>query len=53
MSRALWRTPLLLGLITASGLASALVADGWGNVWSWFALAAPLALALGGVKKKN
>jgi hypothetical protein len=38
--------PLVLGVLTASGLLSALVSDGLGDVWSWIALAAPLAVAV-------
>jgi hypothetical protein len=41
-----WRTPIALGLLTASGLLSALVSDGIGDVWSWVALAAPLVVAV-------
>jgi hypothetical protein len=40
-----WRAPIALGVLTASGLLSALVSDGIGDVWSWLALAAPLAVA--------
>jgi hypothetical protein len=40
-----WRAPISLGLLTASGLLSALVSDGIGDVWSWIALATPLAVA--------
>jgi hypothetical protein len=40
-----WRAPIVLGVLTASGLLSALVSDGIGDAWSWFALAAPLAVA--------
>lgn len=38
----LWGWPLLLGLLTASGLASALVSDGWGDAWSWLSLGVPV-----------
>jgi hypothetical protein len=40
-----WGAPMALGLLTASGLLSALVADGIGDVWSWFCLAMPLVVA--------
>jgi hypothetical protein len=40
-----WRLPVALGALTASGLLSALVSDGIGDVWSWIALAVPLAVA--------
>ena len=42
-SRRIWTWPLLLGLLTASGLVSALVSDGWGDRWSWLALGVPVA----------
>jgi hypothetical protein len=41
-----WRTPVALGMLTASGLLSALVSDGIGDIWSWIALAAPLVVAV-------
>lgn len=40
-----WTWPVLIGLLTLSGLVSALVSDGWGDVWSWFALGLPCAVA--------
>lgn len=42
--RRLWAWPLALGLLTTSGLLSALVSDGWGDAWAWFALAVPVAV---------
>ena len=42
----IWGWPLVLALLTASGLLSALLSDGAGDVWSWIALAAPLAAAV-------
>ena len=41
----MWGWPLLLGVLTASGLLSALLSDGVGDVWSWFALGLPVAVA--------
>ena len=41
---ALWAWPTALGLLTASGLASALVSDGWGDAWSWLALGLPVGV---------
>jgi hypothetical protein len=41
-----WRAPIALGVLSASGLLSALVSDGIGDVWSWITLAAPLAVAV-------
>jgi hypothetical protein len=40
----LWRMPLVLGSVTAVGLASALLADGWADAVSWGALSVPLAV---------
>ena len=39
----IWAWPVCLGVLMASGLASALVADGWGDRWSWLALGLPVA----------
>lgn len=41
--RRLWAWPLALGLLSSSGLLSALVSDGWGDAWSWLALGVPVA----------
>jgi Flp pilus assembly protein TadB len=38
----LWGWPAALGLLSASGLLSALVSDAWGDVWSWVALGVPV-----------
>lgn len=49
----LWRWPIALGALTASGLLSALVSDGgWGDAWAALALGVPLAVMgwFGGVK---
>lgn len=40
----LWGWPVALGLLSASGLVSALVSDGWGDVWAWVALGLPVAV---------
>ncbi|HEY1104280.1 MAG TPA: hypothetical protein VGE70_12750 [Burkholderiaceae bacterium] len=40
----LWRWPIALGLLTASGLLSALVSEGWGDWWSWVALGLPVVV---------
>ncbi len=42
----LWVWPVGLGLLTASGLASALVSDRWGDVWAWCALGTPVLVCL-------
>lgn len=38
----LWGIPIVLAALIASGLFSALVLDGWGDVWAWFALGVPV-----------
>ena len=38
----LWGWPIGLGLLTASGLFTALVSEGWGDVWSWLGLGIPV-----------
>lgn len=40
----LWRWPLVLAALTCSGLVSALLSDGWGDLWAWFALGIPVAV---------
>lgn len=37
----LWGWPIALGALTATGLVSGLVSDGWGDVWSWIGLGLP------------
>lgn len=44
-ARRLWGWPVALGLLTASGLVSALVSDAWGDAWAWLALGLPLLVA--------
>ena len=39
-----WAAPVALGVLTASGLLSALVSEGWGDVWSWIGLGIPVAV---------
>jgi len=41
----LWGAPIVLGVLTATGLLSALVSDGgWGDWWSWLGLGIPVAV---------
>ena len=40
----LWGWPLLIVAVSASGLVSALLSDGWGDAWSWLALGFPVAV---------
>ncbi|WP_298924476.1 hypothetical protein [uncultured Ramlibacter sp.] len=43
--RRLWAWPIALGLLTASGLLTALVSDGGaGDIWSWVGLGVPVAV---------
>jgi len=44
--RQLWTWPLLLGLLSATGLLSALFSDGWGDAWSWLGLGIPVIVML-------
>jgi len=37
-----WRWPLALGLLTASGLATALISDAWGDAWAALVLGLPV-----------
>ncbi len=43
-SRRLWTWPIALGLLSTSGLLSALVSDAWGDAWSWVGLGVPVAV---------
>ncbi|MBA5867855.1 MAG: hypothetical protein GDA67_14270 [Nitrospira sp. CR1.3] len=45
-ARQIWGMPVILALISAVGLVSALLGDGIWDVMSWFALAAPTAVVL-------
>jgi hypothetical protein len=40
----IWRWPILLALLTAAGLAAALLADGAGDLVGWAALLVPTAI---------
>ncbi|MFY9510591.1 MAG: hypothetical protein WAQ05_06415 [Rubrivivax sp.] len=49
----LWAWPLALGLLSCSGLLSALVSDSWGDAWSWLALGVPvLVMVWFGLRRK-
>lgn len=41
-----WKWPVLLCLLSLSGLASALLSDGWGDAWAWVSLGLPLAAVI-------
>jgi len=48
----LWAWPLLMALLSASGLISALVSDALGDAWSWFGLGLPvLVMAYFGLRR--
>jgi hypothetical protein len=40
----LWGWPIALGVLSASGLLTALVSDGWGDWWAWLGLGVPVAV---------
>lgn len=46
MNTRLWGWPVALGLLSVSGLLSALVSEGWGDAWAWLALGTPVAVML-------
>ena len=39
-----WAWPAAVAALSVTGLASALVCDGWGDRWSWLALGVPVAI---------
>jgi len=41
---ALWGWPIVMGVLTTTGLLTALVSDTWGDWWSWAALSVPVAV---------
>jgi hypothetical protein len=41
---ALWGWPIVIGVLTTTGLLTALVSDTWGDWWSWVALGIPVAV---------
>lgn len=41
---ALWGWPIMMGVLTTTGLLTALVSDTWGDWWSWVALGIPVAV---------
>lgn len=41
----MWGAPIVLGVLTATGLVTALVSDdGWGDWWSWVGLGIPVVV---------
>ena len=40
---ALWGWPIAMGVLTTTGLITALVSDTWGDWWSWLGLGLPVA----------
>ena len=47
----IWFAPILLALLTAVGLLSALLGDGFWDMLSWLALGAPVAVVIWFVAK--
>ncbi|MGC4098131.1 MAG: hypothetical protein QM706_13535 [Nitrospira sp.] len=45
-SRQIWTAPIVLGIVSAIGLVSALLGDGIWDALSWVALTAPIAAIL-------
>lgn len=41
LNRRIWSGPIVMGLLTASGLTTALVSDTWGDWWAWVGLGVP------------
>ena len=41
---ALWGGPIVMGVLTTTGLITALVSDTWGEWWSWVGLGIPVAV---------
>ena len=41
---ALWGWPIVMGVLSTTGLLTALVSDTWGDWWSWVALGVPVAV---------
>ena len=41
---ALWGWPIVMGVLSTTGLLTALVSDTWGDWWSWAALGVPVAV---------
>jgi hypothetical protein len=40
----LWGWPIVMGALTTTGLATALVSDTWGDWWSWVGLGIPVGV---------
>ena len=40
----IWAWPVAIAAVSASGLVSALLSEGWGDAWSWIALGLPVAV---------
>ena len=40
----MWGWPIALGVLSASGLLTALVSESWGDAWSWIGLGVPVAV---------
>jgi hypothetical protein len=40
----IWAAPVIIAIVSAIGLTSALLEDGWGDVMSWLLLALPVVI---------
>jgi len=40
----LWGWPIVMGVLTTTGLITALVSDTWGDWWSWVGLGIPVVV---------
>jgi hypothetical protein len=45
-ARQIWGAPIVIGVVSAVGLISALLGDGGWDVLSWFALGAPVTVII-------
>jgi hypothetical protein len=45
LTRHVWQWPLTIGALSAIGLVSALLGDGWADVLAWIGLGAPVLVA--------
>ena len=51
--RAVFATPLLIAMLSALGLLSALTGDGWRDIVSWLGLAVPVLAVIWAMKVRR